>query len=179
MGFKSWGYRKRSTKAIKYRPELKFVNTVISDAVIAATWTFSDNDTLIGIGQGDTVSSRQGAKITLRKIMIRFVLTLPTTAVAASTADTVRIVVYQDKQANAAVGTEATLWTVSDDLTDWRNIQTAQRYRILHDKTISISSGGGSGRGTTDTLSYAAKQVSWEFYKDVNIPSPSVEQGQP
>ncbi len=102
--------------------------------------------------------------------MFRFILTLPTTVTAASTADTVRIVIYHDKQANGGEGTEATLWQSSDDLTDYRNIQNAQRYRILMDKTISINSNGGSGQGTTAALSWAAKQISFDFYKDMAMP---------
>ncbi len=160
----------RARTRIVYRApvtELKFHDLDIDDAVIATGFTVQN--VLLTIPEGNGEEERIGRSIVIKKIGWRFRITLPTTAVAGETGDTARIVLIHDKQANGATPASTDVFE-SNDFQSFNNLSNNRRFRILMDKTYSIRSQAGSGRGTTDTLSYAENQIDDTFFKECNIP---------
>lgn len=148
--------------------ELKFHDLDIDDPVVAA------NDTIVApscnlIAQGVTESQRIGRKCVLRKIAWRYNITIPATAVAADASDVVRIILYLDSQCNGAAATTAGILE-SDEYLSFNNLANKGRFRTLMDRYVPMSCQAGSGRGSTDTLSYGEDTFQDAFYKDVNIP---------
>ncbi len=150
------------------KAEHKFHDLDIDDSTIAAGATVAQASCNL-IAQGVTESTRVGRKCTVRAIGWRFFLTLKTTAVAADTSDTVRILLYMDKQCNGATIATTDLLE-SADIQSFNNLANKGRFRVLMDRTYAISSQAGSGRGTTDTLSYGEVMIQDTFFKKCNIP---------
>lgn len=154
-------------------PETKFFDQDINDAAVIANGTIFTNasaeSSLLRIAQGNTESTRIGRKITIKSILWRWELTLIATANESNTNDVVRIILYLDKQTNgAAAGITDILET--DDFQSFNNLANKSRFRTLMDKTIVMNSSAGSGRGTTDSLSFGAHQRVGTFFKTCNIP---------
>ncbi len=148
---------------------MKFHDIDISDAVIAAGGSITQASCNI-IAQGVTESERIGRKCNIKRINWKFKIALPTTAVAASTSDTVRVVLYHDKQTNGAAATVANIFEI-DNFQSYRNLANGTRFNILMDRTYSVACPSGSGRGSTDTLSFGeALAINDTFYKSCNIP---------
>ncbi len=148
--------------------ELKFHDLDIDDATVAGPGTIAE-DSCVVIAQGTTESTRLGRKITIKSINWRFQITLGTTATAANTSDTVRVILYLDKQTNgAAAGVTDILET--DNFQSFNNLANKSRFRTLMDRTYDLVIPSGSGRGSTDTLSYGDVTMHDAFFKKCNIP---------
>ncbi len=147
--------------------ELKFHDLDIDDGVIATGGTIAE-DSCVVIAQGTTESTRLGRKVTVKSINWRFDVTLPTTATAADTSDVVRIILYLDKQTNGATAAVLDILE-SANYQSFNNLANKSRFRTLMDRTYNLSSPAGSGRGTTDTLSYGEMVIQDSFFKKCNI----------
>ncbi len=147
---------------------MKFHDVDIDDAVVAQGANIAQVSCNL-IAQGTTESERVGRKCIVKSIAWRFTIVLPTTATAASANDTVRVILYQDKQTNGATATTATI-LASNDYQSFRKMSDVSRYTILMDRTYAPNSTAGSGRGSTDTLSYAGIRIEDSFYKNCYIP---------
>ena len=147
--------------------EMKFHDIDVDDAVIAAGGTIAE-DSCVVIPQGVTESQRVGRQAHIKKIQWRWELVLPTTPTAANTCDIVRIILYWDRQTNgAAAGVTDIL--EANDFQSFNNLAHRKRFKILYDKTIPIHSFAGSGRGTTDTLSYGCTIKAGTYFKKCHI----------
>ncbi len=147
--------------------EMKFHDVTVDDGVVAASMNVQT--ALLVIPEGNGESDRVGRKITIKKIGWRYEVLLPTTATAADTSDVVRVMMILDKQANGALGTNTSVLE-DDDYQSFNNLANSKRYRILMDKSYSITSQSGSGRGTTDTLSYGDAVITAQWHKPCSIP---------
>ncbi len=148
--------------------ENKFFDTTRASHAPGTSGTIS-NLSLNLIPQGVTESTRVGRKCTINKLMIHGNCALPTTAVAGETSDLLRFIIYLDKQANGATAAvtdilESAAWA------SFNNLSNSQRFQILADKHITLNCGAGSGRGSTDTLSYAEYVMPYFFFKKCKIP---------
>ncbi len=166
-------YAARRAPQAGVRGERKFFNTIDGSTTIAITGTIT-NASLNLIPQGVTESTRVGRKCVIKQISGHGTMTLPPTAVVTETSDQLRIIVYLDKQANGAAATPA---LIMDDnagtgvsIQGFRNLEESLRFQVLSDKRYAFSCGAGSGRGTTDTLSYAEVVNDWNFNKYCDIP---------
>lgn len=148
--------------------ELKFHDLDIDDAVVAGPGTIA-RDSCNLIAQGVTESQRVGRKCTIRAIGWRWDIALPNTATVGSTSDVVRVVLYLDKQANGAIATVTGILK-TDDYQSFNNLANKGRFRTLMDRTYSFSATAGSGRGSTDTLSFGENRIIDNFFKKVTIP---------
>ncbi len=147
--------------------ELKFFDTDTNDAVIAINGQI-DFESMNLIPQGITESTRVGRKCTLRKLLWKYQLQL--TAVAAATInvnETVRVILYHDKQCNGAVATP-TLILSADDFQAFRQLEETGRFTILMDRTHQLNVEAAAGDGAANDSAPVARNYS--FYKDVNIP---------
>ncbi len=148
--------------------ETKFFDTDVS-AIIAAIATGMEASLLTIIPQGTTESQRIGRKVTLKRLDVKGTITLPTVAVAASTSDNVRILIVCDKQTNGAAFAATQLWD-DDDFGSFNNLANSHRFQVLASKNFNFSASAGSGRGTTDTLSWGEVTKSFKFNIDLNLP---------
>lgn len=153
--------------------ELKFLDQDIDDAAIATGGTVflngSTEASLLRIPEGNGESERIGRKVTVRSINWRFDITLPELVAQATppAGDTVRVILYLDKQANgAAAATTDILET--NDYQSFNNLANSKRFRTLMDRTYAIN--WDVGIGITASSDYQSKRISDTFFKKVNIP---------
>lgn len=126
--------------------------------------------TLIVIPQGVTEITRVGRKCVLKSIMWRWSLTLPETQAEATppSPDTVRMMVFLDKQAN---GTTAAVLDILEtaNFQSFNNLSNSGRFKILYDKTITLNY---SQLTAPIAASFATSTVirNGTFFKKCNIP---------
>ncbi len=148
--------------------ELKFFDLDIDDATVAANGTIAA-DSVNKIPQGVTEVTRVGRKCTIRSIGWRF--NLATVEADGSTdplnSDTVRVILYLDKQANGATAAVTDILE-SDDYQSFNNLANKSRFRTLMDRTYTLNVKAGGGNGTNSD--WAATRIDDDFFKKVNIP---------
>lgn len=124
--------------------EYKFIDSTLGATAITNTMTVHDpagNGCLTFPAMGDSASQRDGRVIRVKQIYIRgHVYRIDTAAVAASRdSSTVRLVLVQDMQTNAAQAAGATVFTtVGSPVHAFRNMDYRQRFRVLWDHTFML-----------------------------------------
>lgn len=146
--------------------ELKFLDVVLDDALIATAGTITDSVNLIP--QGVTESTRVGRKCTIKKIGWKYTMTIAAQSGGAiATSDTCRIIMFLDKQCNGATAAVLDVLQTAD-WDSFRNLANSQRFRILHDKSYDLNVPGLAGDGTTNDS--GSVTMTGSFYKDCNLP---------
>ncbi len=147
-------------------PELKFHDVDLDDGTINTTATVTG--TVLVIPQGVTESQRVGRKCTIVGINWRFQIRLPASTVETATSETVRVMLFLDKQCNGATAAVAQLLE-TDDFQSFNNLANKGRFRTLMDRTYDLSaqSGGTSAAGVDQ---FGEVVVSDSFHKTCNIP---------
>lgn len=153
------------------RGELKFFDRSIDDATIATAGT--NVDSINKVVQGIAETNRIGRKITIRSIWWKWQLKLPTFDAQgiAQKPDTVRVIMYLDKQTNGATATadgangilSAQSWQAFPELTN------KGRFNVLYDKLVTLNINGMASDGT-GLMSTAEVIREGTFYKRCNIP---------
>ncbi len=152
-------------RVLKQNIDLKFIDATLNDAVVTTTGdVFSQ---LFIIPDGDTQSQKEGLKVTLKSVQIRFQLTIPSTTVVADATDILRVILVKDKQANGALPAVIDILNTAT-IQAFKNLENTSRFVTLFDKTLAISSMGGFGDGTTNATLPNTKW--WQFYKKLNYP---------
>ncbi len=145
--------------------ETKFHDVNLVDASISQSGTITASINLIAQGTGE--SQRVGRKITITQINWRFDILLSPSTAAAATSETVRVIMFQDKQANGAgIGTTDLLET--DNYQSFNNLANRKRFRTLFDRYYDMNALAGGGDGTTED--YGEMILTDSLYKKVNIP---------
>lgn len=148
--------------------ELKFKDTTYSASAPATTGTITNN-TLVGtIAEGTGESERIGRKITVRSVFVKGWVYLPSGTTLNSSGDIVRIIVYQDKQANGAAATVANILD-STDVLSFMNLENSLRFRILKEKVIAVNT-MGLGAFTGPTYGVAEKFTHFKMAIKCNMP---------
>ncbi len=153
--------------------ELKFHTVSYDDAVVATAGTLEQTGTINAIGQGITERLRVGRKCTIRAIKWRYSVTLPIQdAVGAPvTGDTVRMMLFIDKQCNGATATVSG----ADGLLETANIHSHReltntgRFNVLMDKLVNI---GYTGLAADAANSWGQGAVikNYSYLKSCNVP---------
>ncbi len=130
-----------------------FDREIVAVAVPETTTWGAVNDLSKGIictpQEGSDINNRIGRKVSLYKIAIRGVIQRTVTAAAGNMVPTscFRMILYQDKQANATVTTAAELMTVTTSATlpmafsKFQNPANFGRFRVLKDFCIDSKTG--------------------------------------
>ncbi len=147
---------------------MKFHDVDLDDAVVAAAGTVTATVNIIP--QGVTEITRNGRKCTITQIQWRYECTIPEVDAAAdpSTGDSVRVIMFLDKQCNGATAAVGDILEV----TNWqsfRNLANTQRFQILYDKLHTLNY-VGLASDNASVVSQAAVHRNFSFYKKVNIP---------
>lgn len=166
------GYQRTTGFYGRYAPvgpggELKFFDVTLDDAVIAATGTVTDS--INKIAQGVTESQRVGRKCTIRSIGWRYIISLPEVTAAANPpgSDTIRLIMFLDKQCNGATATVTGILEGAQ-FQEFNNLANKGRFRTLVDEMVDINY--LSGVGISASQDYAGVRVSGSFFKKCSIP---------
>ncbi len=148
--------------------ELKFHDVDLDDAVVATGGTVTPSIALIA--QGVTESTRVGRKCTIKSIGWKYQYDLPSEQDKAdiSNGDTLRIILYLDKQANGATATVTGILE-SADFQSFNNLANSSRFHTMLDRTVVIN----RMVAMTDGASTSATPFitrSGSFYKSCTIP---------
>ncbi len=166
------GYTRTSGYYGRYAPtggELKFHDVDVDDAVIAQNGVIQNTGTINIIAQGTTESTRVGRKCVIKSILWKYNLGLVTSA-SLTIKDTVRMIVYLDRQCNGATAAASGITGIllTDDYQSFLNLANSGRFKILYDKTHALNIVGGGGNGTANDS--APYHINRTFYKSCNIP---------
>lgn len=122
--------------------EMKFFDQEINEGSLAANGTIflngSAEASILRIPQGTGESERIGRKLTIRKIAWRYEITIDLQVAATLTDQTIRVILYNDKQTNGTAATTTDILEQNDRFS-FRNLTNSGRFRILYDKKHSIS----------------------------------------
>ncbi|QCW23634.1 MAG: capsid protein [Circoviridae sp.] len=119
------------------------------------------------IAQGTGESERLGRKVTLTQISVRYTLEIPETTAIADASDTIRLIVYLDRQTNGATAGITDILQ-DDHYLSFNNLDNNQRFLTLMDRTHDLNPQAGYGNGTTNET--AAYNYTDSWYKSVDIP---------
>lgn len=151
--------------------ELKFHDIDVVDATLSAAGTILNGGSVVLIGQGVGESERVGRKCVIKSIQWRWNLNLlANSGSTAQPSETVRMILYKDKQCNGTAATASGVTGVvqSDDFQAFKNMENSSRFVILMDKTVTVNAKAGAGNGTANDFS--TQHLNGLFYKSVNIP---------
>lgn len=158
------------TSGPSLQQELKFKDTVSTDAVVVFTGAIQIGPNLVAQGTGE--EERVGRKIIIRSISCRFQCVLPADPDAPNITggDTLRIIIYIDKQANGAAATVLDiLETATYD--SYRNLSNTNRFIILKDKWVTMNRPNSVLDGQAPETSTSPIFVrEWKWYKKLNLP---------
>ncbi len=150
--------------------ELKFHDIDWNEAAAdLSAGVISNTSSLVLIGQGVTESTRIGRKAVIRSIGWRGKLQLELTA-AVQTANTIRMMIIQDKQCNGAAPVVSTVSGVleSANYQSFNNLANKGRFKVLYDKFFNMNLLAAAGNGTANDS--ASVDRSFSFFKKCNIP---------
>jgi len=120
--------------------EYKHHDVQISVTSVSQTPTITQ---LTNIGQGDTSSTRDGDSIKITAIHLKGIVALHTSAATSQ----YRVMLILDKQTNGAIYNASDVLedtTAVDNLISPLNLDNKYRFRVLMDKLITLSNGGGN-----------------------------------
>lgn len=169
----SYRRRRRSQK----QDELKFWDSSAEDALVPIGGAFFNDGTsnnFCRVVQGDTVGQRDGTRITVRSLHLRYIIK----GIVSTTLNTpvlCRVVVWLDKQCNGADPPLNTAGTgmITNNTTAalqplaFNNIFNKRRFKILHDKFHLVTFTGG---GLVATDSFAPSGCYGEAHIKLNTP---------
>ncbi len=164
--FKRTKKRVRPIMVVAARPELKFFDTTKAATAAPVAGLISDG-TLLNMAEGNTDQTRIGNKITLKSVMMRGAVRLPTTAGVASTSDVVRIFLFHDKQANGAAPAVTDILT-SANYRAFNNVDNSDRFLTFASFDAALDIKCGAGDGTTNE--YGEATLSFFMKKQLNLP---------
>ncbi len=148
--------------------ELKFHDVDLDDAVVAAGGAITE--TINIIGQGVTESTRVGRKCTIKSVNWKFRVSLPEVDAQGTptSGDTIRVILYIDKQANGAAAAITDVLE-SADWQSFRNLSNSGRFNVLMDKTYDVNylTLASDGAGVVSSANVNREK---SFYKKCNIP---------
>ncbi len=150
--------------------ELKFHDIDIDDAIIAQNGTIQNTGTINIIPQGVTEIQRIGRKCTIKSLNWRYQITLfNQDAVAAPlVGDTIRVILYLDKQCNGATAAVTGILE-SDNFQSFRNLANSSRFQVLMDKEHSINYAAAASDNAA-VISQPGAVRHYSFYKTCTIP---------
>ncbi len=150
--------------------ELKFHDLQLDDAAIATGGESLSTGTLIVIPQGVTEKTRVGRKCTIKSINWHYVLTLAEAdaTVTPPPADSVRLIMYIDKQTNGATAPVTQILETAN-YQSFRNLANSGRFEILFDKTHSMNR-NGLASDNAGVVSSNGTRRDGTFYKKCNLP---------
>lgn len=152
--------------------ELKFHDVDLDTATVASAGAVTA--TINIIPQGVAEDERVGRKCTIKSIQWKYQVLLKEANGGATPAnsDTVRIILFQDKQANGATALVATVAGIleSADYQSFFNLANEGRFNILLDRRHTMNYHTLTATQDVDTFDSCETFTDGTFYKSCNIP---------
>ncbi len=150
--------------------ELKFHDLDIDDGTVTAAGTIAQVSCNI-IAQGNTESERIGRKLTIRKVNWKYEVRIAAVQDQADppNGDLVRVILYQDKQANGATALVADILETAD-YQSFRNLANQGRFNILMDRTHNVGQQLSAVDGTNTAAYPIVHAGPYSFNKACAIP---------
>lgn len=162
------------TRGAQVQGEMKYFDTEKSISAIVETndWTGTEQDpttfnTLFVPVVGAGINQRIGKSAKILKLKMRFLVDAPqqTNQTLTDPAADIRLIVYLDKQTNAAQaqGEQVMTGGVSDGtgILSFQNIDNFGRFQVLMDKSITLQNPNVSWDGTNIEQQGVAKMFKW------------------
>ncbi len=147
--------------------ELKFKDQDFNSGTIAVGAQVLEAS-IVDIAQGTGETERIGRKCTIRSINWRFQITMPVQSNTATPGyDTIRVIMFLDKQCNGATADDLDLLE-SADYQSFNNLANKSRFRTLMDRTYDLTVIAATGADATGE--WAGNVISDTLFKKVNIP---------
>lgn len=148
--------------------ELKFFDGTIAQSPVSATGNLTNSINLVP--QGVEEDQRVGRKMTIKSIHFRFNYRLDEqdAQVTPERSDSLRFIVYLDKQANGATAA-ITGVLESANIQSFRNLSNKNRFNILLDKTYNLQY-QGLASDSAGVVSQAMQIHTTAWNKTCNIP---------
>ncbi len=144
---------------ISKKGEFKFFDTQDGLSTISVLGAIQTSRNLIPQGTGE--SERIGRKATLVSLHYRYSFRLPAVAGAATQPDeTMRIIIYIDKQTNGGNATVTDLLETAN-IRSFRNLSNTGRFSILMDKMHSLKHSGLGGPDPTAVQNGGTFNFTW------------------
>lgn len=137
--------------------ELKSVDTAIAAAAVNTAGGLA---LVNGMARGDDINQRNGREVVMKSIEFKF--TVQSTA-ATGTDQVHRVVIVYDRQANATALTWTDVYGAGYDILSPRNLENRKRFKVLMDRTYSLSSAVATSVG-------GVVMRSDSFYRKLNHP---------
>lgn len=130
--------------------ELKFADEINNFGLIpiSQVGTIVSSSLINTIQQGTGPSDRIGRKIQVKAIGLTFTMILPTTVTADDAGDSLRVILYLDRQANGAAALPTDILNTPIEINAFRELENVSRFNLLYDKTFSINASAGLSTGT-------------------------------
>lgn len=172
LNSKPWNNRKRkvskisrskpyylggTTSGLRSSGELKTHEVTVSNGTATAVGG-TIHGSLNLIDNGTTTITRVGKQAQITKINMNWVISLPSTSTIANSSDTVRLIVYMDKQANGAEATVADILEAAE-IRSFNNKANVNRFAILKNKKYNLDA--------KSSISTATAGV--DYLKSINI----------
>ncbi len=151
--------------------ELKFFDTIKGVTATTTAGVILD-DSLVHIVQGVTESNRIGRKCTLRALHLHGTVQNDPATVLQRTLNSVRIILYWDKQANKATAAVTDILQDTgtlDGFNSFYKLVNSGRFRILMDKRIQLRQQGVAQTAAGSFSTYLTEWT-WNYSKQCNIP---------
>lgn len=148
--------------------EFKFHDVDLDNNTVAAGGNMTDS--INKIAQSVTESERIGRKCVIKSVQWKFDTFLPISDAAATPldGDTIRVILYVDKQANGATAANTDILE-TNDYQSFRNLAQQSRFTILMDRQINMNyiTLASDGAGVVSQGEVIRQGV---FYKRCNVP---------
>ncbi len=148
--------------------ELKFHDVDADDAGISAAGTLLNTGSINLIPQGITEKTRVGRKCVVRSIDWKYNISKGIVPGSASSpGETVRVILYKDKQCNGATATVLGILE-TDNYQSFRNLANSGRFVILMDRVHDINVLAAAGDGAVNDESGLTRH--YKFHKACAVP---------
>ena len=148
--------------------EMKFHETEVDDIIVAAGGTLI-TDSINKIPQGDGETQRIGREVRILHVLWRYEISLPFSdaQAVAKNGDSVRVILFLDKQCNEATATVTNILE-SSNIHSFMNLDNRDRFVFIMDKLHDINyiAMGSDGVGL---MSQTGVKQQYTFYKEVDI----------
>lgn len=142
--------------------ELKFLDSSWNSSGVSNSGTIvlsTVHPAVSGTGE----SQRIGRKIVIRSVFVRWVVEIGNGTTPSATDDGLRVIIYQDMQANGAAATVTDILATANYLS-FNNLANKNRFKIMMDKFTDVH----SAAATSSTFGEMAKTRS--HYMKCNVP---------
>lgn len=143
--------RPKFKRAGRSSAEVKFRDTTLGATTNASAGVIATDSLLKAITEGNTDQTRIGNRITVKSVMLRGQVLLPSATDNLLTSQIVRIIVYLDRQANGATAAVTDI-LASADFRSFNNLDNSDRFRTLAETTIDLNAQGATPSGAAFTF---------------------------